>query len=878
MSEQQKKFYLTTPIYYVNARPHIGHAYTTIAADVIARRHRLLGDDTFFLTGTDEHGQKIERSAAAAGVEPQQFADQVSASFRALWDRMGITYDDYIRTTSEKHKKGVQKLFHTLQSRDAIYLSTYTGQYSIGEEMFVEGPPGTIGPDGKPTETVTEENYFFRLSNYQLPLIDLIESNELSIQPEVRRNEVLSFLRGNVAATLSIAAQSPDATAGPMSEDAVLLSETREPSSSPAGSTPPATSQTGSTTSEPSDMGSAIAYSAKGTPYLPGALKDLSISRSSFKWGIPVPGDEKHVIYVWLDALANYMTAIGYGSDDPADQAKFEKYWPADLHLVGKEIIRFHCVYWPAFLLAANLPLPQAITAHGWLLFEDSKMSKSRGNIVRTETILDAFGILCPATPPKPSSPPSSLSSTSAVSPAASVSPLLSSRSEAEGPASSEAPQPPTKAQQDLFASDVLRYFLLREIPFGQDGSFSFDALVQRYNADLANGYGNLVSRTLTLIAKTSKGSVEDCLEANSLVFYMPKQLETHNHPANDELLSASEGQLLGWRMTEIVRSVDKKLEQNSFADVLTTVAAAIASVDQFLTSRKPWAAIETPFSQQGRRSTLYTAAEAIRIITALLYPVLPYATAQVWSQLGLGDIEEAARNGALKNLEWGGLAPGTRLGPLSPIFPRADKGLIQIMTDMESSNAPIPSKFVDEKTAPTIPVPTDPTHPAAGPRTSSFSEPNPGAQVGAAAAPNPDLVKTPPHAESQASGPFAASAAASNTPNTPQIAIDDFVKIDLRVAKVLVAERIPKADKLLRLEVDLGYETRQILSGIAEWYTPEELIGRRIVVIANLAPRKMRGHESHGMLLAASNGENGKPILATFADSEDIALGSRLR
>jgi methionyl-tRNA synthetase len=799
----KKKFYLTTPIYYVNARPHIGHAYTTIAADVIARRHRLLGDDTFFLTGTDEHGQKVERSAAAAGVSPQQFADQVSDSFRALWDRMGITYNDYIRTTEPRHTQAVQKLFQLLCDRGFIELSTYTGQYSVGEEMFVDGPPGTIGPDGKPTETVTEENYFFKLSKFQLELIDRIESNELLIQPEVRRNEVLSFLRGGQPKMVDGKLIIPDA--------------------------------------------SLWEHSKQGTPYVPGALKDLSISRTSFKWGIPVPGNEKHVIYVWLDALANYMTAIGYGSDDPIEQEKFKKYWPADLHLVGKEIIRFHCVYWPAFLLAADLPLPKAITAHGWLLFEDSKMSKSRGNIVRTETILDAFGTL----KPKPIDLPGA---------------VLSDEY--------------WKKEQDLFASDVLRYFLLREIPFGQDGSFSFDALVQRYNSDLANGYGNLVSRTLTLIAKTSSGTVEDCLEANSLVFYMPERKETHNHPANDELLSASEGQLLGWRMTEIVESFGKKIERSSFTEALATTSAAIASVDQFMTSRKPWAATETELSQEGRRSSLYTAAESIRIITALLYPFLPYATAKVWAQLGLGDIEEAAKNGELNNLEWGGLKPGTKLGELGPIFPRAPKELIQLMTDMENNSnttpKPEPSKLVDEKTTHTAPVPTDPTHPGAPPRTSALNEPNPGAQVAASAALTTERPGTPSHTEAPASGAFATSAAGSNIPDTPQIAIDDFVKIDLRVAQIVVAERIPKADKLLRLEVDLGYERRQILSGIAEWYTPEELIGRRIVVIANLAPRKMRGLESHGMLLAASHGENGKPVLATFG--EEIALGSRLK
>jgi methionyl-tRNA synthetase len=798
MSKQ--KFYLTTPIYYVNARPHIGHAYTTIAADVIARRHRLLGDDTWFLTGTDEHGQKIERSAAAAGIPPQQFTDQVSSEFRKLWDRMGLTYDDYIRTTEPRHQQGAQRLFALLHQRGQIYLSSYTGQYSVGEEIFVEGPPGVLGPDGKPTETVTEENFFFRLSEYQLPLIDLIESDTLLIQPESRKNEVLSFLRGNVA----------EATAA----------------------------------------GTPTAVSKLGNRYVPGNLRDLSVSRSSFTWGIPVPEPaasetkQKHVIYVWLDALANYMTAVGYGSDDPEKQEQFKNYWPADVHIMAKEITRQHCIYWPAFLLAAGLPLPKAVTAHGWLLFDDSKMSKSKGNIVRTETILDAFGTLKPKSVDGPGA-------------------VLSDEY--------------WKHEQDLFASDVLRYFLLREIPFGQDGSFSFDALVQRYNSDLANGYGNLVSRTLTLIAKTSGGTVDDCVEANSLVFYMPERKETHNHPASDELLGATEGQLLGWRMRQIVESVDKKFDQSSFSETLTTIAAAIASVDQFLTSRKPWAATETPLSQEGRRSTLYTAAESIRIITALLYPFLPYATAKVWAQLGLGDIEAAAKDGRLKNLEWGGLKPGTKLGELGPIFPRAPKELIQVMADMETPSSPAPAKFTGESTTNAKPDPVDTMAPDAPPRTSDLRETNPSAQVGASSAVSPELAKPPaPHSEAPASEGFAASAAGSAIPDTPQIAIDDFVKVDLRVAQVVVAERIPKADKLLRLEVDLGYEKRQILSGIAEWYTPEELIGRRIVVIANLAPRKMRGLESHGMLLAASNGENGKPILATFG--EEIALGSRLK
>jgi methionyl-tRNA synthetase len=780
MSNTNQKFYLTTPIYYVNARPHIGHAYTTIAADVIARRHRLLGDETFFLTGTDEHGQKVERSAAAAGISPQQFTDQVSASFRALWDRMGITYDDYIRTTDPHHKSAVQKLFQLLRDRDAIYLSTYTGQYSVGEEMFVEGPPGTIGPDGRPTETVTEENYFFRLSAYQKQLIDLIESGDLAIQPEVRKNEVLSFLRGNV-------------------------SEATETSTSNLGN-----------------------------PYVPGALKDFSLSRTSVSWGVPVPGDEKHTIYVWFDALINYISAIGYGSDDPQQQKKFERYWPADLHLVGKEIIRFHCVYWPAVLLAADLPLPKAITAHGWLLFEESKMSKSRGNIVRTETILDAFGTL----KPKP----------------------------ADGPGP-ELNDEYWKREQDLFASDVLRYFLLREIPFGQDGSFSFDALITRYNADLANGYGNLVSRTLKLVEQNfSEGWV--------------RPQEPWLYPEPDNITGTEEDQKKSTfaifdQSLDSIEILDELFwPKSNFQQALSHAMGLIGNIDVYLSIHKPWVLAKSAESEDRRRlvEILYTASEAIRYVTVLLYPILPYTTAQVWAQLGLGDIEEAARNGKLKNLQWGDLKPGTKLGPLSPVFPRAPKELIQLMTDMEQNNAPAPAATTGETTVSARPDPTDSTDPGAAPRTTSLAEPNPGAQVGASTAPVPELARTPPESQAPASGLFAAEAAAG----TPQIAIDDFVKVDLRVAEIVVAERIPKADKLLRLEVDLGYEKRQILSGIAEWYAPEDLIGRRIVVITNLAPRKMRGLESHGMLLAASNGEDGKPVLATF--SEDIALGSRLK
>jgi methionyl-tRNA synthetase len=800
-----KTFYVTTPIYYVNARPHIGHAYTTIVADVLARRHRLLGEDTFFLTGTDEHGQKIERSAAAAGIPPQQFADQISKSFEDLWHRMGITNNDYIRTTSDKHKRGVQHLFSELYKNGFIYLASYTGSYCVSDEAFVDAAVGTPCPDcGRLLEEVTEENFFFKLSAFQQPLLDLIESNEIVIRPDSARNEVLNFLIGTVRAVVDeyILNDPPIPISEAEDEDAIAQAE---------------------------DSGliggllwgvenKRLARTKSGTCYVPGALRDLSVSRSSFTWGIPVPepaaseAAQKHVIYVWLDALANYMTALGYGSDD---ETLFKKFWPADLHLVGKEITRFHCVYWPAFLLAAELRLPKQITANGWLLFDNSKMSKSKGNIVRTETILDAFGNIVYA----------------------SIFPNS------------------THAEQDLFASDVLRYYLLREIPFGQDGSFSFDTLITRYNADLANGYGNLVKRVLSMIDDNFAGSVPEA----------PKEKVLHDQIENGHggfLLSTYDLRTI---VIENERPYSEFLDICGFSVAISASMASITLTDRYISDHTPWklAKAKDEKSQQKLREVLYTAAESIRIITALLYPILPYATARVWAQLGLGDIEADAKAGKLKNLTWGGLQPGTRLGPLGPIFPRADKGLAHIMTDMEN-----PTPVDTNPTDPAAVAHTPTTDPAAAPRTTTLPEPATALPAGGSTALTTGPAPATPHP-----GPSTLSPEPSS-----QITIDDFAKIELRVAQILVAERIPKADKLLRLEVDLGpdFPRRQILSGIAEWYAPEDLIGRRIVVITNLAPRKMRGLESHGMLLAASHGENGKPVLATFG--EDIALGSRLK
>jgi len=658
-----RKFYITTPIYYVNARPHIGHAYTTIACDTIARRQRLLGAETFFLTGTDEHGQKIERAAQAAGKTPQQYADEISAEFRQLWKRMGISNDDFIRTTEERHKKRVQELFRQIRDNGYIYKGTYTGQYCVSDELYVDGAqPGDPCPTcGRITETVQEENYFFKLSAFQDKLLALYANPEF-IRPEARRNEVISFVRSG--------------------------------------------------------------------------LRDQSISRSTFTWGIPVPDDPKHVIYVWFDALANYLTAIGYGSSHPGAQEAFKKFWPADVQMIGKEIVRFHCVYWPAFLMAAGLPEPKTIVAHGWLLFEESKMSKSRGNIVRTETILDVLG------------------------------------------------------------SDALRYFLLREVVFGQDGSFSFDALVQRYNSDLANGLGNLASRTLTMISRYFNGEV-------------PYPSHASKTAADDAIAEVA-------RRT--IREFGALFDQFQFSRALEAAWALVAAVDKYIVENEPWALGEKRDEESRSRlaTVLYTAAEALRIATALAYPVIPDATAKIWVQMGLGDIKKLA----LSDLGWGQLRLATKLGDIQPVFPRADKSAIERMQKME-----------EEQRGP---------------------------------------VAETPAAPAQANAPQLAPAATNE-----KISIEDFAKIELRVGLVKVAERVPKADKLLRLEIDIGTEVRQVLAGIAEAYAPETLIGRKVVIVANLAPRKLRGMESNGMIVAASL-EGGKPVLAGFL--EDVPAGARLK
>jgi methionyl-tRNA synthetase len=688
MSRDKAKFYITTPIYYVNARPHIGHTYTTVVCDAMARRQRMMGVDTFFVTGTDEHGQKIERSAAAAGKQPKQLADEVSAGFRALWDRMGISYDAFMRTTDPRHEAGVQHMFRLLRDKGFIYKGSYTGQYCVFDELYVgEGAaPGAPCPEcGRATETVSEQNYFFKLSAFEDKLLRLYNERPDFIRPETRRNEVISFVRGG--------------------------------------------------------------------------LRDLSVSRGNIKWGIPVPDDPEQVMYVWLDALCTYMTALGFNWN----MKQWERYWPADVHMIGKEIVRFHCVYWPAFLMAAGLPLPKHVVAHGWLLFEQDKMSKSKGNIVRSESILEVLG------------------------------------------------------------ADALRYFLFREVAFGQDGSFSFDALVQRYNADLANDLGNLASRTLTMITKYFRGEIP----------YPAAPLS--RTPGDEEIQKLA---------NETITNFNALWDDYQFARALEAAWALVGAVNKYIVENEPWALAERQDQESRTRlgTILYTCAEALRVVTALAHPVLPESTARIWNQLGLRDLDKFQ----LRDLKWGQLVLASKLGKVEPVFPRADKTAIARMQKLEQQ--------------PVIETP------AAGKAAAASPAPE-------ASSPSPRTPDLP--AKTQVPGAASTPAPPPATATAEKITIDDFVKVELRVAQVKVAERVKGADKLLRLEVDLGDHTRQIVAGIAEAYNPEALVGRKIVIVANLQPRKLRGLESNGMLLAASTPE-GKPVLASFL--EDVPVGAKLK
>ena len=648
------KYYLTTPIYYVNAAPHIGHAYTTIVADLLKRFKRMQGYHAVLTTGSDEHGVNVERAAERAGKTPQEFCDVIAAEFERQWQMLGLGIDYFQRTTSPQHARVVNDLFKRCRDNGYIYKGSYTGQYCIFDNLYVnDAKPGDPCPDcGRPTESITEENFFFKLSAFQDKLLDLYDSQPDFIQPDTRRNEVISFVKGG--------------------------------------------------------------------------LTDLSITRTNIKWGIPVEGEVPHVFYVWFDALTTYLSAVAGKTIDG------EALWPADLHLIGKEIVRFHAVFWPAFLMAAELPLPKQIFAHGWLLFENDKMSKSRGNIVRSEPIREVMG------------------------------------------------------------ADALRYFLLREVVFGQDGSFSYDALINRYNSDLANGLGNLASRTLTMIHQYRQGVIGGETEPEiAAIAY------------------------------QTILAVQKTFDRFEFSKGLEAIWALISAVDKFIVSRAPWKlARETDnrYAQKALDSTLYTAAEALSIATALVSPVLPQSALKIWVQLGM---EEPLENVRFDKLEWGSVKQGQQIGEVSPVFPRIEaKPAIEAMRALEE-------KVTAEQ-----------------------------AVMMGKVAPAP--------------------AAAAEAAGTAKIGIEDFGKVDLRVGVILSAERVKGADKLMHMKVDIGEaEPRTIVAGIAEAYTPSELVNRKVIIVANLQPRKLRGILSNGMIVAASV-EGGKPVLAGF--HEDIPVGARLK
>jgi len=653
------KYYLTTPLYYTNGLPHIGHTYSTIVADVIRRYKRMRGFEVVMTTGADEHGVNVERSAKKAGKTPQEFSTAITAQWRQLWDDLEIPGDEFIRTTDERHHRTVQWLFKRCRENGYIEKGHYTGQYCVHDNAYVvDAGPGDPCPDcGRPTETLTEENYFFKLSEFQQKLLDFYASNPDFIRPESRRNEVLSFVQGG--------------------------------------------------------------------------LRNLSITRTTIRWGIPVPGEAPHVFYVWFDALIGYLSAVG--GPEFAERGL----WPADLHIVGKEIIRFHAVYWPAFLMAAKLPLPKQIWAHGWLLFDSEKMSKSRGNVVRPRPIVNVLGI------------------------------------------------------------EPLRYYLLREIVFGQDGSFSYDALVSRYNGDLANGLGNLASRTLTMIDRYFRGEIPKPVVARGAEGYAP-----------------GSGDFASEELTNITQLYDRF----SFSLALERIWEQVAAIDKYLTVEKPWMVAEQPENREHLATVLYTAAEGLRIVTALAHPMLPKSTEKIWRQLGQ---TEPLSRVQLDQLAWGQLKPGTKIGKLEGIFPRVEKSeTIERIEAMEQ----------EENKA----------------------------------------------AEAPAAAPAATQAGASAAAAPAKIGIEDFTKVEMRVGQVKSAERVAGADRLLQLQVDIGDEVRQIVAGIALAYKAEDLIGRKVVVVTNLQPRKLRGVESNGMIVAAIAGPDGVPVLAGFL--EDVPVGARLK
>ncbi|MEA2207013.1 MAG: methionyl-tRNA synthetase [Blastocatellia bacterium] len=726
-------FYVTTPIYYANSLPHLGHLYTMIVADTIARHKRQQGIETFFLTGTDEHGINIERAAARAGRTPQEQADYVVNYFERMTAEFGLDtahggYDIFMRTTAPFHEVGVTELWRrcarakTPKGNDAIYKGHYEGWFCAAcaayksEDEYAksetgDGPPTCLIHDTK-LDRISEESYFFRLSDYDEALLELFNSRPDFVNPESRMNEVKSFVSGG--------------------------------------------------------------------------LQDLSISRlkTSVSWGLPVPDDPDHTMYVWFDALTNYVTAIGFGNEERERAVGFEKFWPA-LHLVGKDILRFHAVYWPAFLMAGGIQQPRAIVAHGmWLDPNGRKMSKTLGNTVELD-ILNRY-----------------------------------------------------------FSIDAIRYFCLREMAFGQDGRFGYEALIDRANSDLASGLGNLSSRTLTMILRYCEGQVPS------------------GEISEDGLLPAKRAGVD--TDTTIAGFVEHARDQFmlhfetlAFSRALEAAWSIVAHVDKIISDAKPWELAKDPAQRETLNAVLYRAAEALRWLCVLLHPVMPFATDKIYQQLGAGKGAGELSKLNPVDLKWGGLPPGTAIGKVEGLFPRIDKG--KTMAEINSETNTASREQVD------VAAPDN----AGVHATEADAVPN---------APQPVETKpAPPQSGATEADAVPTAAPSTTTAGDGLIEITDFAKVDLRVGEVLTAARIPKADKLLVLTVDIGEaQPRQILAGIAQYYEPEALVGRKIAVVANLKPRKMRGLESQGMLLAASVGEAGKPVIATF--TEEVPNGARLK